>query len=136
MLTTTTRKYSRLAHSLMLLLNAPYFLPSHFPFICHRQRSNSKPRASAFLFSRGHTRSIKFGFIAHVVRTNPPVVLQPGFPETSGAEFWGFAELFQKRPLHAQWRSPRRRTRRFFSIVFLCACFVKEKRLKSLGMNI
>ena len=25
--------------------------------------------------------------------------LQPGFPETSGAEFWGFAELFSLRYL-------------------------------------
>ena len=60
----------------------------------------------------------ELGFVAHYVRTNPLIVLprffksarlrgvsaknavsflQPGFPKTSGAEFWGFAELFSLR---------------------------------------
>ena len=45
-----------------------------------------------------------------------------------------FCPLFQKwRP--ARSRAARlERTRRFFSIAFLCASAVKEKRLKSLGI--
>ena len=79
------------------------------------------------------------GFGAHYVRTCPPVVLQPGFPETSGAEFWGFAELFQKRPLHAEWRLRGVSAKNgifFLPSFFFCASCLKRKSVKEISVFI
>jgi hypothetical protein len=48
-----------------------------------------------------------------------------------------FASLFQKRPLHAQWRSSRARSP-CYSVsfgAFLCASCLKEKRLKVIDIE-